>query len=377
MKKTVLVAGILATALFASVGLTACELGGGNYGETFEGAISSETYTSEQKAAEAFFENEVADGGIEGYNLSYQKGDALTAEEISALRLGDVKAEDVVSAEHGKITYSPAVRARAAQNGQKEVGLIILGFDNGAFRYYVPQPANGEQITKSYLDSVCDLSAYHNFSMSYKMTTSMNGNASYLGHDQIINYSVTVSMELKVAENAAMITLDTSMSGILPAGSDMPASGAGKVTIFVVPEDGLLVAYSSVNYSQFQRNDYAFADYSSLSELLYFEQPDLDYTFFEKTNTGFKLSSDKFDEYAEENFADVFESVKEMMPDIKGEATYFVSDGKLAKATVKLTASAHMSEGGASASMKVGASGSCKYFDFGAAVVTLPEGIPF
>ncbi len=379
MKKTVIIAGVLATALFASVGLGACSItDGGNYSETFEGVISTETYTSQDAAAKAFIEHEIVDGSA---TVAYEKQADLTQEEIAALNLGDVKAEDVVSAEMGSVTYSPVSKARAAQfaadtsvSGGKEVSLIILGFEDNAFRYYIPQPSVGETISKSYLDSVCDLSSYTNFTMTAKSTTSVNSTVTVQGRTQSVKYTMDLSITLKVTETAAMIKTTTSAKGNFPAEEGMP-EGTQSATVYIVVENGALVAYSQTNGGTYQRNDYAFADYDSLAELFNYQQPDIDHTLFEKTKTGFKLSPDKFDEYVEEYLGDEMDNFNGLIPQIKGEATYFVTDGRLAKGTAKVSAKGGASEQGMSISISIGASATTTYTDFGTTVVTLPAEI--
>ena len=375
MKKATIVAGVLAAALAASVGLAACDLGGGNYSETFEGVVSSQTYASQDAAAKAFIENEIVDDGAEELNVTYTKTSVLTQEEIAALNLGDVKAEDVVTAEKGTVLYAPATSARAVRaaqpTGGKEVSLIILGFEDDAYRYYIPQPGVGEMISKSYLESVCDLSNYKNFTMTSKATTSVDMKASAYGQSQKTSYSTTVTITIKITETAALIEMTTSFKGVIPGEGSV--NGPVNEKIYIVQEEDGLVAYYLTEDGTYARNAYEFEDMTSLSELFYYQQPDFDHTLFEKTKTGFKLSPDKFDEYMDEYYAELGDSFDDDMPlNFSGEATYFVTDGRLSKGTAKISAKGGASQDGVSVSVSVGASATVTYTDFGTTTVTLP-----
>lgn len=376
MKKAFILAGTLAAALFVSVGFGACSTGG-NYSETFKGVVSEETYDSAEKAAEAFFAEEIAEESPGQYTVSYEKGTDLTAEEIAALELGDLKAEDVKTAEHGTVSYtlsteSASLYAAAPQNKGKQVSVIILGLGEDAFRYYIPQPGVGEMISQSYLNSVCDPSFYKNFTLTAKSTTSMNEKVSMQGQSQSIKYSINLSITLKVTETAAFIETTTSASGTLPEGASTP-QGKQTVTVYVVVENEQLVAYVKGEGGTYTRNEYMFSEYDSLSELFTYQQPELDYTLFEKTKTGFKLSSDKFDEYVEEYLGDIFNGFGGI--NVSGEATYFVTEGRLAKGTAKVSAKGGASEDGMSFSVSIGASATSNYTAFGSTVVTLPAEI--
>ncbi len=376
MKKSFILAGTLATALFVSVGFGACSTGG-NYSETFKGVLSEETFDSKEEAATAFFEEEIAEESLSHYTVSYEKGTDLTQEEIAALQLGDVKVEDIKSAERGTVNYSlknsesASVRAVASQTEGKQVSVILLGIED-SFRYYIPQPGIGEQISQSYLDSVCDLSSYKNFTMTAKSTSSVSEKVSMQGQSQSIKYSIDLSLTLKVTETAAFIEATTSASGNVPGAEGMP-TGKQTSTMYVVVEDEQLVAYVKGEDGTYSRNASLFYGYDSLAELFTYEQPDFDHTLFEKTKTGFKLSADKFDEYVMDNFGEIFGEFDGLK--ISGEATYFVTEGRLAKGTTKISASNSISEGGTSISISCGASASVDYTAFGSTVVTLPAEI--
>ncbi len=86
MKKSLLSVILAAVITATCLGLTAC--GGENYSETYTGTLSQEKYSTDEQAAQAFFEKEIknASNAEDVKYLRFSVEDtALTEEEISAL----------------------------------------------------------------------------------------------------------------------------------------------------------------------------------------------------------------------------------------------------------------------------------------------------
>lgn len=356
MKKRMLAAVLLAVSMVGAFCLSSC----GNYSETFTGTLSAGSYATTTEATNAFLVNEINGNTTKAVLSGYEKTSDLTAEEIAALPLGDVKAEDVEAAEKGVISYSVSgadisvapLSAAAVNVEQHEITLLKI---NGVYRYFVPATTTGEMITRSYFDDVLDSTKYANctitYSMAEKVTAQMDGETQ----------SMTVNMKLSMKLTESAVYYELSTSGLAQVGGeDM------KVSCYVLDNGNGLYGYSQSNGSWTSAR---LSEYSSLSDLSSMQYEDwMDHTYFEKTNSGFALTQEKFESYMEHVVG--LSGLTGL--NLKGEATYFVTEGHVSKATVKLSMSGTMSVMGYTVSYKASASGQMKYAAFGTTTVEIP-----
>lgn len=352
MKKFAKIGAILASALMLAVGMcafAACD--GGNYSETYTGTLSEESYATTEAAAQAYLANEFDGNTTETTFVAYAKQKDLTAEEIATLSLGDVNPADVTSAEEGSVSYTVtektetvSLAAATDDTRTQKVVIIVVG---GRHYYYTPATDKGDSISKSYYESVMDLSNYAN--CTYVYTGSVTSSTSYQG--QSVKTKATTEITMKLCETGAYLSMSATAQGE-PVETEIYLIATGTTLAAYVKTDGAWVGSA--------------AEYGSIAELLEIakqNQQFLDHTYFEKTDTGFKLSGDKFEIY-----------VSNMLPvsglDLsKVNANYYVSEGRLVKETMEISLSANI-EGVGSMSMKMSATG--KYSDFGTTTVTVP-----
>ena len=107
--------------------------------------------------------------------------------------------------------------------------------------------------------------------------------------------------------------------------------------------------------------------YMDLSEVGSVGEIENDYSYFIKTNSGFKLNSEKFDLYLQDAIDDLNGVAGLNMGSLKATAEYNVYDGKLSTATAVV--SANFSADGTNGNVK--ATTSAKYSDFGTTVVSV------
>lgn len=176
MKKVISIFTALSLALGVCVGLVGCKKD--EVTDTFTGVISEESYESVEAAAAAFLANEVGGGVLPTVFVSYEKTGDLSDKEISELNVTDAERNDLESAESGIAKYkegSEAATAAEVDGGDSADGeseetysqrLYVLIFKGNIYRYYVPQLAVGEMVTKSYYDSVMNVDNYKNCTMT-------------------------------------------------------------------------------------------------------------------------------------------------------------------------------------------------------------------
>lgn len=343
---------------------------GGNYSETFRGKLSADTYETTDTAATAFLENEIAASDTSVSFLSYTKTEDITDEELAAFDLGEVKAEDIAAKEWGKIEYRAAATSASSLAEQSEgtltatVGMFKIG---DAYRYFVPVAGTGEMISKSYFESVFDAEKYKNCTADYEMTLEYEFSVGGQSMDMEMDLDVTQ----KITETAAMIDMEIVVS--------MKGQGNAKTnyTFYLVNHENSVVAYME-NGGVWQSA--SLPELSSWDKLYEMELKDfVDHSYFEKTSTGFKLAPIKFDKYIRNYFAAANDSTFDFdiaaNAELSGEATYFVTEGRLSKATVKLSADFSEQSGGYLLEANVSTSASNKFYDFGSTKVELPSGL--
>lgn len=372
MKKLLAIVSAAACVFASTFGLAGC--GSGNYSETFAGVLSEDTYVTADAAAEAFLANEIAASDTQTTFVSYEKTKDITDEELAAFDL-DVAAEDIQSKEWGEVSYTASVGSTSAvalaaggETMQVKVGMFQIG---GAYRYFVPVAGTGEMISKSYYESVLDPAKYVNCTQQFKMTVKVTVSAQ--GHKATITVNTTYTV--KITDTAAEMKMTMSGSA---AGQTMPGETA---TLFLLKKgDGFAAYINADGYWQQYYNFEGETGISSWDELYEMNLDEfMDYSYFEKTASGFKLAPIKFDQYLE-NYMEANEELNDTLTKLgftlsdnfSGEATYFVTEGRLSKASVKLTMK--MSQDGATVSAS--ASGVNTFSDFGTTTVQTPAGLP-
>ena len=375
MKKFAIFASALMLAV-AAIGLAGC---GGHYSETFAGKLSADGYSSADTAAAAFLENEIAAEDTAVAFVSYTRTGDISDKEMEEFDLGDVKAEEISSKEWGKIAYTASARASAQADplaeqtdGQLQVtvGMFKIG---DAYRYFVPLASTGEMISKSYYESVFDAAKYKNCTTSYTMTLSYD----VTDGNQSMNMKLETETTMKITESVAMMELW--MGGNINAPGASQKIEDVKITYYLVEDDDSITAYFE-DEEDGSWHSIPFEGAASWDELYGVQLKNfLDYSYFEKTSTGFKLAPIKFNKYVKnyilssENSSLSLDFSFDANTSFDGEANYYVTEGRLSEATVKIAASYSVQGGVGASDIKISVSGSNKFYDFGSTSVTLPD----
>ncbi len=366
MKKLFAMVSAAACLFVACFGLAGCD--SGNYSETFPGVLSEDTYETTDAAAAAFLENEIAAPDVRTTFVSYKKSKDITEEELAAFEL-DVAAEDIGAKEWGTVTYeatlTSGVSSLAAGSGNGTTKHVKVGmFEiDGVYRYFVPVAGTGEMISKSYYESVFDPAKYKNCTETFDMT--VTSSASTQG--QKVTLTLDTRCTMKLTEEAAELVMTT--SGLASQG--VPDVN---VTVYVFKQGDGIAAYASINGVWQQYLDLGVSSWDELFEMNLDDF--IDYSYFEKTKSGFKISPMKYEQYMQQYIDDLgLDYSFSSNMDYSGEATYFVTEGRLSKATTKVSLSMKVSSYGYTVTAKASASGVNVFSDFGTTTVQIPEGL--
>lgn len=364
MKKrfaTIAVAAVMtATSAFAFIGCGGDDAPSAPPDTFYTGTLSVDSYNSVSLAAQAFLSNEVCGDATAAKFESYEKQADMTEEEIAELNLTDAEKAAVVSAEKGFVNYTESAVAAynvysSATENVKKIKVYVVKIGN-EYRYYAPALVAGDVLTKAYYDQVFDPSKYINCTMVYDMTVVTTASAQ----------GMSVSMTMKT-NSTFKCTADSAHIVIV--------SSASMLNHTETETTELYVEFASNNgfngdYTLYMKEDGGaewVESYMDLSEVGSVGEIENDYSYFIKTNSGFKLNSEKFDLYLQDAIDDLNGVAGLNMGSLKATAEYNVYDGKLSTATAVV--SANFSADGANGNVK--ATTSAKYSDFGTTVVSV------
>ncbi len=322
---------------------------------SFTGAISAESYSDANAAASAFVANEINGRATNATFVSYAKDKDLTADEIAKLDLGEgYSASDVDSAESGNVTYTEKGakgRAAAASSENKTSRMYIIRIGDYYF-YYVPIFKKGELITKSYISDILDWKKYANVTETSVSTTTMSVQGETL--------TTSVSTVVKITENGVYSKMSTEMFG--------EVEYTEMYLILQKTEDGKEKLTAFISYGEDSEWISGSIEYDTVEDFLE-ESFNFDHTYFERSDYGFKMSSEKLSQYVSDVLQNTLEAFGAEIT--AGDAKYYVVDGKLSSSDVEMSMSVEYMGVSASASVKA----TCEWTDFGTTVIEIPDEI--
>ena len=344
----------LLTAVMA-IGFAACGTSGNV--DTFEGAISNDSYESQESAVEAFLDNEIAGDAVQAELQDIQEVGELTTEEVAALDTGDALAEGdtIVSAKIVEVSYTRITSnalSLAAETGDDVFVFTVYvieispaGTTVTEFRYYVPKAENGDVLTRSYFEDVLDPAKYVNCTQKY------TAKSTSMGITMTIEYSILcandkATLQMKIPDmNSSMSIEYTNIYGYFEDGESFKAWLSTDGTTYAEAPAGSFAQYGVI-------------DMESFATLCI---PKIDYSYFEKTSYGFKIQ----EAFLETYIGDVLGYYGGS--GVSAELKFYVKDGRLSE--VKSNVSATM-EG-----LKVTSTETVKFSAFGTTTVNRPASI--
>lgn len=348
----------------------------GGVSETFEGALSEESYPSADKAAEAFVADELSGEGIATVHSVESKGQ-LSAGEIEALDLPEDVVEGYDAIEKIEVVYevNQAVAfsrsGRSAQQTDKSERVVVYVIKYGPdWKYFAPMPETGDTISKSYYDSVFNADKYKNCTLlltnSIGMVISADGES----------FAMNIALEQLIKHDNGKVYLEQK--------TVMDYDGEKQeMTIYAYLEeiDGESVCYVKMD-GLGVGSDWIVADlktigFQSPEELAPFYDQYLDYTYFTKTNYGFALADENARSYFTQalsgSLEDLGVSFDDDNLDIDMFAEYYVSQGVLSGMRVDAAIDLSMKVEGVFSSISETVVSEVKCSDYGTTVVERPE----
>lgn len=349
----------------------------GGCSDTYEGAVSTETYSSVDSAAEAFVNDEIV-GSDKTVTINDVKKTEMTvadtAEVIPARfttgALSVTKCDVNYSAVNNEESASVDGMINAALNaGNRKVTVYVIKFDD-CYKYFTPTVPNGKAITKSYYDSIFHSDKYANCTLEQK-TISESGFGGAKG-------GIILTQTMKIAENGMYITQtgETYASGnaeiaaALKSELDSQLAAMTFTDIYVefLENDEYKVYVKKSNESNWSEGLITSAGVGSISDLRPFSQMKINYEYFTKTDYGCEISNDNMVDFYTKFFNAVLGNEMKIK---KGYAKYYVSDGVLSGARISFTISIDAS----GMTVDATATTNTKCTDYGTTVVTKPAEI--
>ncbi len=375
--KKFLLSTITAIALFCTVITVGC--GGDdensvNYSETYQGAVSSETYETRDEAVKGFIATEISGKTCEAVLVGYEKEKELSEQEIDSLAIDEEYKEGLISVEKGKVAYAEnsqttvkkQLTANEAGNDTDTKDIYILEYTN-EYRFFTPSLEDGDTLTASYFNSTFDNSKYLNCTMEMDMKT----DTAFKSPD--MKMTSEGKWIMKVTPEAMYAKAESKTSGL---GQPFAVS---EVSYFIDTTDGVYeIAQKGNTWNAKKATD---NDTGTIEETVtesfmeYFKEliGDFDHTYFEKSPTGYTLRADKLDEFIKTQQDNSFIGVLVGLG-YKFDEPYVINiaDGRLSDVRMKISNNMNNEV----INSKIEFEMNIKFYDFGSTVVSVPtEGI--
>lgn len=344
----------------------------GGVSDTFKGAVSEDSYETAEEAASAFVcEEVVGDSEVTIVN-AVSKGEV----DADSANIPEELSEGIVSVEEYEVEYSlnkdASFLSEGADKNTSKIKVYIIKYES-EWKYFAPAPITGETISKSYYDSVFNSDKYKNCTYKMDMTMEMKVNATAMGESQSIEMTMGVSQLVKYAEGKIYFEITSSMSSSMP--ELMGNSGNSTIKAYIEEENGVLVCYADIGDGEgWRKTELGMVGFSSLEELAPFYDQYIDYSYFTKTDYGFKISDENAAQFISEIYSDLLFMYDESFK-IDMFAEFYVSDGVLSGMRMDMGMDINVSEQGSVATGTTDIVAITTCTNYGTTVVEKPAGI--
>lgn len=300
---------------------------------SFKGAVSKQSYSSQNAAAQAFLSNEISGEATQPSFVSYTTKSTLSTSEISKFDIEVSSGSRITSAECGEIEYqdnSNVSAKNASKAGDvfivktKKLTIYIFVIDMTDYKYFAPELNKGDIITKSYYDDVFDQSKYVNCTITETASSSSVSRQKYGNMTLETSGTYSASATVKLTEDAtyciATQEMTTYMNGSLMESSSSTAE------LYIEYTDGeISKMYTRVNGGEWKRAT------SSSVDIRQYTTPKMDNSYFIKTDYGFTINSEKFSQYVQKQINSISSNnnMGITYDELSASAAFLVKDGKL------------------------------------------------
>ncbi len=329
----------------------------GGVSDTFEGAVSEESYDTAEDAASAYVSNEVAGKSNIEEVEAVSKGE-LSSSAIKDLKLPEELQEGITSVEKFEVSYSlseeDALSLASSSKSMYKIYVYVIRYGK-EYKYYTPCPINGDTITKSYYDSVFNEEKYEN--CTFVKTSIVKTQAGFT------TLSATITQTIK--RDGGKILFEQTVTGDSQLTSQL--GGQPYLAAYMeIDENGDSTTHVKLSENaSWQKGYLSGVDAESVVP---FADQYLDYSYFSKTDFGFALKGDNAQRYYRETIAANAGSQQIEIVKLDLYAEYYVAEGVLSGMRMEYSATAKLS--GISSTTSGENTMTCK--DYGTTVVEKP-----
>ena len=275
----------------------------GGVSETYVGTVSTQSYSTPERAANAFVQQQVV-GNQQANVVNTKSNGALSQTQIDDLNLPESVQDGIVSVEQMEVEYSTSATTYTNTSTQtKTVTVYVIKYAN-EWKYYTPAPIVGDTISKSYYDSVFNSEAYAN--CTFTTTTTANLNLAL-----VVNIDLTMTQTVMHEDGKIFLEQSTYLSALGQEESNYLALYIEETgsSFRCYAKTSETASWQSVNLYQ--------VGFNSLQELTPFYDSYLDYTYFTKTDYGFRMADENAKQYIQQTLAKE-DALKEFIGDGSG-----------------------------------------------------------
>ena len=351
----------------------ASEIGG--VSETFKGVISERSYSTSEKAAAAYVEEELAGNGVAYVEILSSK--KLSSRNIKKLNIPADILEGYDEVHEFEVEYSVEDGADAylrtsyddgaygKLNKTKTIKVYVIKF-NMDWKYFVPMPVTGDTVSKSYYDSVFNAEKYKN--CTFEVTN--EAFAEVYSGGQHVTMDMTMNQIIKHADGKVYLEQHVDM---MTDGESYQQS----IYAYMETVDGEIVCYVKMGeYEDWYQSDLSTIGFTSLEQLTPFYDQYLDYTYFTKTDFGFALEEENARKYFEQALMGALSGMEGLIDpqqmEIDMYAEYYVSEGVLSGMRVDADVDMTVNQGGSSGTLEETVTTVTKCTDYGTTVIKKP-----
>lgn len=332
MKKFLSVLLMIVMAMSITVAAVGCR---NEYSETFIGAISQESYETDKGAVEAFLEIELSGAAATAELVDFEKKSTLSEKEIGELKTEGAleEGDTIVSVDVVDVSYKKKEDVSSTASSDEDVSVFTIyiivispqGVTEYEYRYYVPKAVEGDALTRSYFEDVLDPSKYENCTQEYSSKSQTKTGGMTVNIDQTYTIKTT-----KEAASIALHVIDPRSIGSV---TYMDVFG-----FFGYDEDHNFKVWLSTDngatYISAPSNAFAQYGVTNMESFVKMCLPKLDYSYYEKTDYGFKIQDSFIGKYVKMALSSIGVDA-----DVEAELQFYVKEGRIVRMASNLSAS--------------------------------------
>ena len=292
----------------------------GGVSETYQGAVSTQSYNTASAAAQAFVQEEVV-GEQTATVVNTKSNGELSQQQINDLNLPKEIQTGILSVEKMEVEYTLGATSYTStpESQNKTIVVYVIRYAD-AWKYYTPAPITGETISKSYYNSVFNQEKEQNCTMT--TTTSINVNVML-----VINADVTMTQTVQHDNGKILLEQKMTISALGEEQSEYVGLYLETVG------NGIECNAKTSETEPWQKAQLNKVGFNSVDELAPFYDSYLDYSYFVKTDYGFRMTDDNAQQYIRETLEqeDTIKQYLSQLNDLNMDLfiKYYVSEGVL------------------------------------------------